>query len=73
MTEENLKPAIFISESPEFNEEQGTEYMTWIVFIGMDLFDDPDDYTRCFSFEAAWNEADRLRRLHPDYEFVGLS
>jgi len=71
--DENLKPAIFITEAPEFDEIQGLEYMTWLVWIGMDLDDDPDDYMRCFSLDAAWDEADSLRRKHPDYEFVGLS
>jgi len=70
---DNQKKAIFITEAPDFNEEQGTEFMTWIVFTAMEIDDDSEDYTRCFTIEAAFEEADQLKRKHPDYEYVGLT
>lgn len=67
----NSDLAIFITEAPEFDEYQGIEYMTWIVFIAEDI-DDDVKYTRCFSLDSAWDLAFEIKRKNPQYELVGL-
>jgi hypothetical protein len=66
-------PAIFISESPEFNPEEGTESMSYVVYVAQEFDDEPlNGYTRCWTLDEAFNIADEIKRKHPYYELVGL-
>ena len=72
---ENLNPAIFIDESPEYNPEEGTESMSYVVYVAQEFDEDPINeggYIRCWDLDEAYKIAGEIKRKHPYYEFVGL-
>ena len=72
---ENLKPAIFIDESPEFNPEEGTESMSYVVYCALEFDDDPinkEGFIRCWTLDEAYNIAEEFRQKYPSYEYVGM-
>lgn len=75
MNENDL--AIFIINSTDFDQINGSEHLVYNVFIAEEYdLDPPKKYKqysfKCFTLEGAFQYAEDLSKQFPKIEFVGL-